>query len=103
MGCCGSKRAALISKTTYARMQKSLYAPARAAPVVQPQPETKSILLSYLGHGSISLQGPATGQVYFFPEEDPVAFVHEKDRDALLRTRLFKVVENSKIQAGKAT
>ena len=93
MPCCGNKRAALVSNSSYARLQKSLYAQARPAPEVQASHEAKDVLFKYLGHGSISLQGPSTGQVYIFSEGNHPTAVHEEDSQVLLRTGLFSLIE----------
>jgi hypothetical protein len=93
MSCCGNKRAALISNSTYSPYQKSLYLHARPAPQIKASQETKNILFKYLGHGSISMQGPSTGQVYIFSEGDHITAVHAEDSQVLLRTGLFSLME----------
>jgi hypothetical protein len=93
MPCCGNKRAALISNSTYAHFQKSLYAQAKSVPEEPVSSETKSNLLKYLRHGAISLRGPVSGQVYTFTGGDHTTSVDEKDSQILMRTGLFSLVE----------
>jgi hypothetical protein len=93
MPCCGNKRAALISNSTYAHFQKSLYAQAKPVPEEPASHGIKNILLKYLRHGSISLRGPVTGQVYTFTGGHQTTPVDEKDGQVLLRTGLFSLSE----------
>ena len=89
MPCCGNKRAALAANSAYARAQKSLYAPAQSIPKIRPLLETGSIKLKYLGEKSLSLRGPASGQVYTFSKAGQVGVVSINDCSALINTGLF--------------
>lgn len=89
MSCCGQKRAALRSRSATARAQQSLYSTPSPAAEAPRSGEPGVAFLRYLGRGSLSVRGPATGSVYFFSEAGSAVVVHEKDMEALMRTCLF--------------
>jgi hypothetical protein len=64
------------------------------APIAEPQPAAipypaeNEVPLRLLGERPLVLRGPATGRIYTF-EKGGVLKVDSRDRDSLLRTRLF--------------
>lgn len=54
--------------------------------------EGKSMNLMYYGFASVSVRGPATGQLYRFSKISPVQSVDARDARSMLKTRLFRRV-----------
>jgi hypothetical protein len=93
MSCCGQKRAKLAADSSRARAQQP--PPAAPVPIAEAPGPVKSdnVALRYLGKGPISLRGPHTRRAYYFNEKGEATVVDTKDVEALLRTRLFGIVE----------
>lgn len=52
--------------------------------------EDKTMHLMYYGVASVSVRGPATGQLYRFSRTSPVQAVDARDAGPILKTRLFR-------------
>lgn len=52
--------------------------------------EGKTMNLMYYGFASVSVRGPATGQLYHFSRTNPVQAVDARDARSILKTRLFR-------------
>jgi hypothetical protein len=50
----------------------------------------KTMNLMYYGFASVSVRGPATGQLYRFSKTNPVQMVDARDARSILKTRLFR-------------
>lgn len=86
MPCCGQRR---MQWTNVAGS-----APRRTPAVEAPRPaRTDNAALRYRKEGALVLRGPHTGRVYSFDASGEATAVDPKDLDALLRTRLFEIVE----------
>jgi len=82
MSCCGQKRLALTAT------------PRRTPAAEAPRPvRPANPALRYLKEGALALRGPQTGRVYSFDAAGQATAVDPKDLEALLRTRLFEIVE----------
>lgn len=52
--------------------------------------EDRTMNLMYCGFASVSVRGPATGQLYRFSKKTPVQKVDARDARSILKTRLFR-------------
>jgi hypothetical protein len=104
MGCCGQKRAALMSAPAAAVTRPSPTPPAtnNRQPSIpgqqvaahtqsaQPLPANSSVALRYTETSPILVRGPASGRHYQFSGSNPVQAVDGRDVAALLRTAFFR-------------
>lgn len=88
MGCCGQSRA------EYAVPVEAIHAPPPPARAPEPPASTaaqpaSAVRLRFTGQSRVRVRGPATGADYVFSGNDPVAAVHARDVEGLLRTGYF--------------
>jgi len=68
----------------------NLAAPTKGRTLSHPATPPPSVMLRFLGTGSITVRGLMTGKPYFFSAAQPVQAVASPDAEALLRTRYFR-------------